>query len=128
MRHSPRFLALVGRAKEQIPECTAEDVINQASELGEFVLIDVREAHEFEAGHAAGAVHMSKGTLERDIEHRYPDPATPLVLYCGGGYRSALSAAALHDMGYQRVWSMAGGWRAWTSARGPTSTPPDTAS
>ncbi len=80
------------------------------------LLIDVREDHEWAAGHAAGAIHMSKGTIERDIEVRVPDPATKMVLYCGGGYRSALVADALRKMGYRHAISLDGGWRAWNEA------------
>jgi rhodanese-related sulfurtransferase len=79
-----------------------------------FVLVDVREESEFAAGHLPGAVHMGKGVIERDIETKVPDPHTPLVLYCGGGFRSALAADALQKMGYTNVISMDGGWRAWT--------------
>ena len=79
-----------------------------------FVLVDVREESEYAAGHAAEAVHIGKGVIERDIEAKVPDPATPLVLYCGGGFRSALAADALQKMGYTNVISMDGGWRAWT--------------
>jgi rhodanese-related sulfurtransferase len=79
-----------------------------------FVLVDVREESEFAAGHIPGAVHIGKGVIERDIEAKVPDPHTPLVLYCGGGFRSALAADALQKMGYTNVISMDGGWRAWT--------------
>jgi len=80
----------------------------------------VREESEFAAGHARGAVHIGKGVIERDIEAKVPDPATPLVLYCGGGFRSALAADALQKMGYTNVVSMDGGWREWTKAGYPT--------
>jgi rhodanese-related sulfurtransferase len=79
-----------------------------------FVLVDVREESEFVAGHIPGAVHLGKGVIERDIEAKIPDPATPLVLYCGGGFRSALAADAIQKMGYTNVISMDGGWRGWT--------------
>jgi len=85
------------------------------------LLIDVREESEFEAGHIAGATHLSKGILERDIEGRVPDRGTEIILYCGGGFRSALAAEALQQMGYTDVWSMDGGWRGWNAADGPVS-------
>jgi rhodanese-related sulfurtransferase len=84
------------------------------------VLIDIREDHEWAAGHAAGAIHLGKGILERDIETEIPDKSTTLVLYCGGGFRSALSADALQKMGYTNAISLDGGWRAWTAAGLPT--------
>ena len=115
-QHSPAFLKLGQDAKIRIKECTVEDV-KRRREAGErFVLVDVREESEWAAGHAAGAVHMSKGTIERDVEEKVPDKGTPLVLYCGGGFRSALAADNLQKMGYTNVISMDGGWRAWTQA------------
>lgn len=83
-------------------------------------LIDVREDSEYAAGHAAGAEHMGRGIIERDIVQTYPDKSTEIILYCGGGYRSALSADSLHKMGYDNVWSMEGGWKAWKDADAPT--------
>jgi rhodanese-related sulfurtransferase len=113
-QHSPAFLKLVQDAKTRIQECTVDDV-KRRREAGErFVLVDVREESEWAAGHAAGAVHLSKGTIERDVEEKVPDKTTPLVLYCGGGFRSALAADNLQKMGYTNVISMDGGWRAWT--------------
>ena len=109
--HNPGFLALVNDAKRRIREVTAE----QCREM-EGVLFDVREDHEWADGHAAGATHLSRGILERDIESVVPDKSTRIVLYCGGGYRSALSADSLTQMGYTNVWSLAGGWRAWQEA------------
>jgi rhodanese-related sulfurtransferase len=82
-------------------------------------LIDVREDNEFEAGHAAGAKHMGRGIIERDIVQIFPDKATEIVLYCGGGYRSALAADMLDKMGYTNVWSMDGGWKAWQDSGAP---------
>jgi rhodanese-related sulfurtransferase len=112
--HAPGFLKLVTDAKTRVKECTVEDVHERLT-LGEpFVLVDVREESEFAAGHLPGAVHIGKGVIERDIEARVPDPHTPLVLYCGGGFRSALAADALQKMGYTNVISMDGGWRVWT--------------
>lgn len=115
-QHAPGFLKIVQDAKSRVKECTVADV-KRRREAGErFTLVDVREEGEYAAGHAAGAVHIGKGVIERDIEAKVPDPATPLVLYCGGGFRSALAADALQKMGYTNVVSMDGGWRAWTEA------------
>jgi rhodanese-related sulfurtransferase len=119
-QHSPGFLKLVADAKSRIRECTVADVTARQAAGEKFVLIDVREESEYAAGHAAGAVHISKGVIERDIEAKVPDPNTPLVLYCGGGYRSALAADALQKMGYTNVISMDGGWSAWVRAGLPT--------
>jgi len=121
--HGTRFLALVDEAKARISELDVAQTLRALQGASPPVLIDCREAHEFQAGHAEGAEHLSKGVLERDIEARHPDPETPIVLYCGGGYRSALAADALQGMGYRQVWSLAGGWRAWCAASAPTHTP-----
>ena len=119
-KHTPGFLALVEAAKASIQEYTVED-IQRRQEAGEsFVLVDVREDSEWERGHIVGAVHLGKGIIERDIEKTYPDLNTELVLYCGGGFRSALAAEALQKMGYTKVSSMDGGWRGWTTANYPT--------
>ena len=115
-QHSPAFLKLVQDAKTRVKECTVEDVKRRRDAGDKFLLVDVREESEWAAGHAAGAVHMSKGTIERDIETKVPDKGAPLVLYCGGGFRSALAADNLQKMGYTNVISMDGGWRAWTQA------------
>ena len=115
-QHSPAFLKLVQDAKARVKECTVDDVRRRRDAGDKFLLVDVREESEWSAGHAAGAVHMSKGTIERDIETKVPDKAAPLVLYCGGGFRSALAADNLQKMGYTNVISMDGGWRAWTQA------------
>lgn len=115
-QHSPRFLQLVAEARSRIRECTVEDVRRRIEAGERFVLIDVREESEYAKGHAVGAIHLSKGVIERDIESKFPDPQTPLVLYCGGGYRSALAADNLQKMGYTNVVSMEGGWRAWVQA------------
>ena len=110
--HSPGFLALVGDAKRRIREIDIEEYrrLRGTGEAGQ--LVDVREDHEWEAAHAAGAIHLSKGTIERDIEKTFPDKNTKLVLYCGGGYRSALATDNLGKMGYTNVISLDGGWRA----------------
>ena len=113
-QHAPGFLKIVTDAKARVAECTVEDVRERLARGEPFVLVDVREESEFATGHAAGAVHIGKGVIERDIEAKVPDPATPLVLYCGGGFRSALAADAIQKMGYTNVVSMDGGWRAWT--------------
>lgn len=113
-QHAPGFLKLVTDAKTRVKECTVADMQARRAAGESFVLVDVREESEFAAGHIPGAVHMGKGVIERDIEAKVPDPAAPLVLYCGGGFRSALAADALQKMGYTNVISMDGGWRAWT--------------
>jgi len=113
-QHNPQFLKLVTDAKSRVRECKVEDVKKRLDAGDRFVLVDVREDSEYAAGHLPGAVHMGKGVIERDIETKVPDPATPLVLYCGGGYRSALAAWNLARMGYTNVISMDGGWRDWT--------------
>ena len=115
-QHAPQFLNLVNDARSRIRECTLSDVVARLNAGEKFVLVDVREESEFAAGHAAGAVHLGKGVNERDIEKVIPDAETPLVLYCGGGFRSALAADNLQKMGYTSVISMDGGWRAWTQA------------
>jgi rhodanese-related sulfurtransferase len=119
-QHAPAFLKLVADAKARVLECTVEDVKKRLDKGEKFVLVDVREESEYAAGHVPGAVHMSKGVIERDVERAVPDPATPLVLYCGGGFRSALSADNLLKMGYTNVISMDGGWRGWTEKGYPT--------
>jgi len=119
-QHAPQFLKLVADAKSRVKECTVDDVRARQAAGEKFVLVDVREESEFAAGHLPGAVHIGKGVIERDIEAKVPDPATPLVLYCGGGFRSALAADALQKMGYSDVISMDGGWRVWTQKGLPT--------
>ncbi|HUR55638.1 MAG TPA: rhodanese-like domain-containing protein [Gemmataceae bacterium] len=119
-QHAPGFLKIVTDAKTRVKECTVDDVVARQKAGDPFTLIDVREESEYAAGHAAGAVHIGKGVVERDIEAKVPDPATPLVLYCGGGFRSALAADTLQKMGYTNVISMDGGWRAWTEKKLPT--------
>jgi rhodanese-related sulfurtransferase len=111
-QHSPGFLALVQDAKQRIREIDIEEYkrLRQAGEAGQ--LIDVREEHEWRAAHAAGAIHLSKGVIERDIETTIPDKTARLVLYCGGGYRSALATDNLQRMGYSNILSLDGGWRA----------------
>lgn len=113
MKHAPGFLAIVEDAKTRVTEITAAAYAELAATGSPIVLIDVREESEWAAGHAAGAIHLGKGIIERDIEARLPDKAIALVLYCGGGYRSALAGDAIQRMGYTNVLSLAGGWRAW---------------
>lgn len=110
--HSPGFLALVAEAKKRIHEIDIEEYkrLRESGAAGQ--LVDVREDHEWQAAHAAGAVHLGKGTIERDIETTFPDKSTKLVLYCGGGYRSALATDNLQKMGYTNLLSLDGGWRA----------------
>ena len=122
MQHSEKFLAIVDDAKPRIRETTVEQVKADLDSNAEFVLIDTREDSEWDAAHAAGSIHLGKGIIERDIEGAVPDEGTKLVLYCGGGYRSALAADVLQNMGYTNVYSLAGGWRAWKAAEMPVET------
>jgi rhodanese-related sulfurtransferase len=112
MTHSPGFLQLVNDAKSRVRETDVPGYKEIIARGDEHVLVDVREDHEWSAGHMKGAVHMSKGTIERDIEGKYPDKETSLVLYCGGGFRSALVADNLQKMGYRNPISLDGGWKA----------------
>lgn len=118
MKHSEGFLKLVDDAKSRVREVSVTDTQQRMRENSEAKLIDVREDKEWEAAHAAGAIHLGKGIIERDIETTVPDKNTELILYCGGGYRSALAADALQRMGYTNVFSMAGGWKAWNESGG----------
>ena len=120
MKHSPGFLKIVNDAKTRIRQTDVARVQEMLKRGDRFVLVDVREESEYARGHLPGAVHLSKGLIERDIEAWIPDHNTPIVLYCGGGYRSALSADNIQKMGYTDVLSMDGGWRAWTEAGLPT--------
>ncbi len=120
--HSPQFLAIVEDSKRRIREVSAADLKQKLDRGDSFHLIDVREAEEWHAGHLPRARHLCKGILERDIEELVPDFETDVVLYCGGGYRSALAADNMQKMGYRRVASLAGGWRGWLEAGYPTST------
>jgi len=118
-KHSARFLALVEEARKRVPELSIEEVKAKLERGESFRLIDVREGEEFARGHLPGAESVCKGILERDIEEKAPDAETPVVLYCGGGFRSALAGDNLQRMGYKKVWSMWGGWRAWSEAGFP---------
>lgn len=123
MKHTPGFLKITEDAKSRIKEVTLKDVQPRVLKKEKFLLIDVREESEFAAGHIPGAVHLSKGVMERDIETRVPDTKTEIVLYCGGGFRSALAADNLQKMGYTNVWSMDGGFRVWKEAGLPITKP-----
>jgi rhodanese-related sulfurtransferase len=118
MKHSEGFLKLVNDAKSRIRELTVAETQERMRQNKAAKLIDVREDHEWEAAHSAGASHLGKGIIERDIEKSVPDKSTEMVLYCGGGYRSALVADVLQRMGYTNVFSMAGGWKAWQESGG----------
>lgn len=120
MKHGPNFEKLCEAARKNVREVTLAQVKARLDAPGDpFVLVDVREDHEFAVDHLPGAVHLGRGILERDVEARWPDTNTDLVLYCGGGYRSALAAENLQRMGYTRVSSMAGGIRGWREAGFP---------
>jgi rhodanese-related sulfurtransferase len=114
--HNPEFLKLVSAAKGRIQEMDIAAYQRMRASGEKHVLIDTRENDEWAAGHAAGAVHLGKGIIERDIESKVPEKDAKLVLYCGGGYRSALAADALRQMGYSNAISLDGGWRAWQAA------------
>ncbi|MBX7171125.1 MAG: hypothetical protein K1X72_09215 [Pyrinomonadaceae bacterium] len=117
MIHSAEFLAVVDEAKSRVREVSVDETLERMKDGA--VLVDVREDNEWESGHAKGAVHLGRGIIERDIVGKYPEKNTELILYCGGGFRSALSADMLQKMGYTNVWSMAGGWSAWKDANAP---------
>lgn len=116
MDHTAGFLKLVNEAKKEVKECTVEDVVRRQRAGEKFVLVDVREDDEWRAGRAAGALHLGKGVIERDIENVIADKNATIVLYCGGGFRSALAAQQIQKMGYKKVESMDGGIRAWRAA------------
>jgi rhodanese-related sulfurtransferase len=119
MKHSEGFLKIVNDAKTRIKEVTVAETRERLNANSNAKLIDVREDNEWKAAHAAGAIHLGKGIIERDIEVTAPDKSTELILYCGGGYRSALAADVLQQMGFTNVWSMAGGWKAWKESGAP---------
>jgi len=119
MQHTPGFLKLVNDAKQRIRETNVDEVKNKLDDGEKFVLVDVREESEWSRGHLPGAIHLSKGIIERDIETTIPDSDATIVLYCGGGFRSALVADNLQQMGYANVLSMDGGWREWNEAGYP---------
>ena len=117
MDHSKEFLAIVEDAKSRIKEVTVAEACDRMK--GGATLIDVREDREWNEAHAAGATHMGRGIIERDVVHTFPEKDTELILYCGGGFRSALATDMLQKMGYTNVWSMAGGWKAWKDSGAP---------
>ena len=119
MDHSPAFLALVNDAKARIKELSISETLERVEKDPSIKLIDIREDREWALGHITGAVHLGKGIIERDIEKAVPDRNAEIILYCGGGFRSALSADALGKMGYTNVFSMDGGWRQWVEAGNP---------
>jgi len=113
VQHPPRFLKIVDDAKQRVRETTVDEIKARLDRGDRFLLVDVREESEWQKDHLPGAIHMSKGVIERDVEHKVPDLKTEMVLYCGGGFRSALAADNLQKMGYSNVISMDGGVRGW---------------
>lgn len=120
MAHAPGFLKIVNDAKSRIKEWNVHETKKRLDAGEKMVLVDVREESEWARGHVAGAVYLGKGVIERDIEQRIPDASATIVLYCGGGFRSALAADNLQKMGYKNVISMDGGWKGWVEAGYPT--------
>ena len=120
--HSPGFLALVEQARRNVREVGIPEVDAQRAGREHPVLVDVREDHEWALGRLPGAVHLGRGVIERDIEQRFPDRSTPIVCYCGGGYRSVLVCESLQRMGYRHVRSLKGGYRGWVDAALPVET------
>jgi rhodanese-related sulfurtransferase len=120
MNHSPNFLRVVNDARAKIKETNVQEVKKRLDAGEQFTLVDTREDSEWERGHITGAIHIGRGVIERDIEQLIPDTSTPLVLYCGGGFRSALAAESLQKMGYTNVLSIDGGWKGWNAAGYPT--------
>jgi len=121
MEHSPGFLALVNEARPYVKEVSVEEARARLANNPQAVLLDVREDHEWDKGHAAQAVHLGKGIFERDLEGKFPDHQAELLMYCGGGYRSVLTAAAAKKMGYRNVYSIMGGYKALVAAAWPMS-------
>jgi rhodanese-related sulfurtransferase len=119
MQHSPRFLKIVDDSRSRIKETNVDEVKRKLDDGETFLLVDVREESEFAKDHLPGAIHLGKGVIERDIESRVPDLNTPMVLYCGGGFRSAIAADNLQKMGYINVLSMDGGIRGWREKNFP---------
>jgi len=116
MQHANGFLKLVNDAKTRIKETNVPEMKKRLDAGEQMILVDTREDSEWARGHVPGAIHLSKGVIERDIEKTIPDHSAPIVLYCGGGFRSALAADSIQKMGYTNVLSMDGGWRGWTEA------------
>ena len=121
VQHSAAFIALVDDAKSRVKEVSVVETLERLAANPSAVLIDVREDNEWVAGHATAAKHLGKGIIERDVEAVVPDYGAEIILYCGGGFRSALAGDALQKMGYTNVRSMAGGWRSWKAVGAPTS-------
>lgn len=119
MTHAPGFLKLVNDAKTRIHEISVEEAKRKVGAGGSTVLLDVREDHEWNTGHAVEAIHLGKGIFERDLERTVPDPAVEILMYCGGGFRSALTCDAAQRMGYAKVYSIAGGYKAMVAAGWP---------
>ena len=122
MKHSEGFLKLVNDTKSRIHEVTVDETRERMQSSNRVLLIDTREDNEWQAGRATGSIHLGKGIIERDIEAQVPDKTTELILYCGGGFRSALAADVLQQMGYTNVFSLAGGWKAWKESGAPVTT------
>ena len=119
MSHSPEFLKIVNDAKSRVKQTDVAAVLARMKKGEKLTLVDVREDGEWANGHVAGAIHLGKGVIERDVEAAIPDKTKEIILYCGGGFRSALSADNLQKMGYRNAVSMDGGWRGWNDAGGP---------
>jgi len=119
MDHSPGFLKLVGEAKKSVNEISVAEARAKLATNPKVVLLDVREDHEWSAGHAAEAVHLGKGILERDLEKLYPDANTEIIMYCGGGFRSAMTCDAAQKLGYKKVHSLIGGYKGMVAAGWP---------
>src|SRR3984885_11671525 len=119
MDHSPGFLKLVSEAKQHVNEISVAEARTKLTANPSVVLLDVREDHEWQAGHAAEAAHLGKGIFERDLEKRYPDPDTEIIMYCGGGFRSAMTCDAAQKMGYRKVHSLIGGYKGMVAAGWP---------
>ncbi len=115
-QHGPGFLKMVNDAKKRIKQVSVRDVVEKFNKGDKFFFVDTREDNEWQKGRAKGAIHIGKGVIERDIEAKIPDKEAEIILYCGGGYRSALSADSLQQMGYKKIASMDGGWREWQSS------------
>jgi rhodanese-related sulfurtransferase len=123
MKHAAGFLQLVNDAKSRVKETSVPEVKKRLDAGAKFVLVDTREDNEWARGHLPGAIHLCKGVIERDIEAAVPDKSAEIILYCGGGFRSALAADNLQKMGYTNVISMDGGWRGWTESGFPVEKP-----
>jgi len=119
MQHSPGFLKLVNEARPQVKEITIQEARDRLAKNPKDILLDVREDSEWAKGHAAEAVHLGKGILERDLEMKFPNPTEEIIMYCGGGYRSVLTAAVAQKMGYRNVYSLKGGYRGMLEAQWP---------